>query len=263
MSDMPADPTEPPPGQLRPEALTWAALLAHWMDYAKAAKAAAHAGDENAARHREGTVSVITLQAVAFALRDLARVPAEDRPFARDQAAVLVREHVGRLDGLWRGVPMTEGLLDLIADARLALRLAVYAGAQEAVWTGDDVWVMPDVDHGDLSRGTLVLMAPGTFVMPGEPVAWWNDRPAPDIPDCDVRAIEMPRQVYRQLNDEGVVTGDIIAPVEADLPSGLPLLVPLVENGEPVGYFPTERAEWEAMQRRAMPDGARVDVEHH
>jgi hypothetical protein len=111
----------------------------------------------------------------------------------------------------------------------------------------------------DGEEGTLAIMQPGTIVMSGEPVAWWVERDgspiAQAVPGCRQREVSMPRQVYRQLDEEGRITGDVVAPLDAELPPGMPLLVPLYEQGRPIGHFTLEAEAWEARQRSAMTGG--------
>ncbi|MCA9290317.1 MAG: hypothetical protein KDA25_04255 [Phycisphaerales bacterium] len=242
----------------RVDSLAWPALLAHWMDVARASLALPD--DDAGDRWRASVTPLITLQAVTFALGDLARVPPDGRPFARDQADVLVSGAASRLDAAWRGATMPESLLEIAADARLALLAALYAGTVELVWPGPEPMEMPAIEVA-ASQGTVAVMMPGTRVMAGEPVAWFNEHPAVDIPGCLASETAMPRQVYRQIDADGRVTGDVVAPVEGELPPGLPLLVPLVRDGVPIGTFPMSASEWRAIQARSMPEGA-IPVDH-
>jgi len=240
---------------LHPETLTWTALLAKWMDFARASLAAPK--DAEGDRWRAAVPAVINLQAVTFALADLARLPVEERPLGRDRAELLIEANVRAMHELWRGVPLPESLVEIGADARRALEMSIYAGALELLWPGPAVMVMPSVDVGG-RRGTLAVMQPGTIVMPGEPVAWWVERDGGPIiralPGCRQSEVSVPRQVYRQLDEQGRITGDVVAPINADLPPGMPLLVPLLECGRPIGHFTLEAQAWEAHQRAAMTD---------
>jgi hypothetical protein len=242
---------------LRPEALTWTALLARWMEFAKASVAIPRGHD--GPRWRASVPAVINLQAVAFALGDIARVDARDRPFARDQAAVIIRDAARDLARTWRGAAMPAGLREIVEDARTAHAASRYVGATELLWNGGaggaEVLVMPEVPLDD-ATGTLAAMQPGTLVMPGEPVAWWVGRDggpiASALPACAPHEPAVPRQVYRQLDDEGMIVGDVLAPVTADPEPGIPLLVPLFEDGAPIGRFTHEPGAWEERQRKAM-----------
>jgi len=64
--------------------------------------------------------------------------------------------------------------------------------------------------------------------------------------------VDRPRQVYRQIDDAGRITGDLIAAIETDLPPGMPLLVPLFDRGQPVGHFTMPADQWLTRQREAM-----------
>jgi len=201
--------------------------------------------------------AVITLQAVTFALADLARLPVEERPLGRDRAELLIRQNTATLHDIWRGEPLPESLVEIGADARRALEMSIFAGALELIWDGPQSMVMPASPIGD-TTGTLAVMQPGTIVMPGEPVAWWVERDGGPIiralPGCRQSEVSVPRQVYRQLDEDGRITGDVVAPINADLPPGMPLLVPLFEQGRPIGHFTLEAQAWEAHQRAAMTD---------
>ncbi|MDY7108979.1 MAG: hypothetical protein SYC29_10125, partial [Planctomycetota bacterium] len=227
--------------ELHPETLTWTALLGTWMDYARASVAAPK--DAEGDRWRAAVPAVINLQAVTFALADLARLPVEDRPLARDRAELLIVDNAAKLHELWRGEEMPESLIEISEDARAALERSVFTGAVELVFEGPGTMVMPAAPI-DGEEGTLAIMQPGTIVMPGEPVAWWVERDgspiAQAVPGCRQREVNMPRQVYRQLDEEGRITGDVVAPLDAELPPGMPLLVPLYEQGRPIGHFTLE-----------------------
>lgn len=245
---------------LRPEALSWAALLGQWMEYAQAA--VAQPDDAEGRRWQAAVPHVIELQAVIFALHELGRVARADRPVARDRAAVLVRRAAGALRELWGSEPLPGSLLELFHDATRALEFSIYAGAVELVWAGGQPRVMPALegvgeDIQDLARegGTLLVMMPGTLVMPGEPIAWWLDRPELSLAGGELQPTDRPRQVYRQLDSQGRIVEDVVAPVDSELPPGMPLLVPLVEDGRAVGHFPMSAEEWLDRQRRAMTGG--------
>jgi hypothetical protein len=255
----------PTVSSLRPETLTWTALLAKWMDFAKASLALPE--DDEGDRWRASVPSVINLQAVTFALADLAQVEPADRPHARDKAEVLIRQSARALQEAWRGVPMPASLLEMADDARTALEMSVYAGAQELIWIGPGELVMPAA-RIEGNEGTLAVMQPGTIVMPGEPVAWWCERDgAPlkeGLSDCALAEPDVPRQVFRQIDDGGRIVRDVIAPLNvdpSDLPPGLPLIVPIYEQGRTVGHFTMVADEWLARQRDAMPEsGVSVEV---
>lgn len=246
------------PRPLHPESLTWTALLGRWVDYARASLAIP--SDAAGASWQASVPAVINLQAVTFALSELAELGSDERAFALDKAAVLIRDGAADLARIWGDTP-PESLVEVIDDAQIALACAQHAGAVELIWHGDDVLVMPDVDPGQ-PAGTLAVMQPGTLVMSREPVAWWRGRAdAPlEVPGCVTVPCDEPRQVYRRFDETGRIVGDVVAPIGADPPDGLPLLVPLFADGTRIGHFTLDAADWEARQRTAMT-GERVSVE--
>ncbi|MHC5113240.1 MAG: hypothetical protein ACYTGP_02280 [Planctomycetota bacterium] len=243
---------------LNPDSLTWTAMLARWVEYAKATLAIP---SDAAGESWQASVSaVINLQAVTFALAEVDELAGAERAFALDKAAVLISDNATALARVWGDV-LPESLTEVCDDARAALLAARHVGAVELVWQGDDVLVMPDVDPGE-PAGTFAVMQPGTLVMRREPVAWWSGRAdAPlEIPGCAVVPCAEPRQVYRRFDESGRIVGDVVLPITADPPDALPLLVPLFEDGEVIGRFTVDATEWEACQRAGMT-GDRVRVE--
>ncbi|HRQ76406.1 MAG TPA: hypothetical protein PK098_10860 [Phycisphaerales bacterium] len=240
---------------LQTEALTWTGLLSQWVRFAQSAPALPKNAEGE--RWRAAVPSVIALQAVTFALNDLARLPVADRAHARDKADMMIRDHTATLMSIWQGDAMPNAVQEMIADADDALARAAFAGAIELIWPGPGAMVMPAVDIDLNAGGTLLIMQPGTIVMPGEPVAWWADRDGEEL----TRALigfpasqpESPRQVYRQMRADGVMVCDVIAPLAMEpAPDGMPLLVPLLECGRAIGRFTLDAAEWESIQRNAM-----------
>lgn len=111
---------------------------------------------------------------------------------------------------------------------------------------------MPDVAiPEERMPRTVAVMTPGTPVMPGCPVAWWVGGLVPEVRGCLVREAPEPVQVYRQFDADGLATEDLVAPLEA-LPPGMPLIVPLREDGQPIGHFLQPREVWSAMQSQAL-----------
>lgn len=102
--------------------LTWAALLGHWTDAARAAVALPDEGDGR--RLKDVLPSIITLQAVWFALQHLDELSPAQRALGLDRAAVLIDEHERRVRAAWAGETIPEGVLDLIGDAREQWRAA-------------------------------------------------------------------------------------------------------------------------------------------
>lgn len=244
---LPRDESDPPDAT---RVVTWAGLLARWMEFARSAVALPTVGD--GARWRASIAPVIALHAVAMALRELHLVAETDRPLARDRAAITVADACAILGATWRGEPMPESMAALRDDALLALELAAFAGAVELRWLGPGILVMPDLGPHSIG-GTLCIAPPGTPMMPSEPIAWWVGRPGVELAECVTAPVVVPRQVYRQLDLDGRAVRDLLVPLNDEPPPGMPLLVPLYEDGHAVGHLPQDVATWAALQRGAMP----------
>ncbi|MFK7960757.1 MAG: hypothetical protein AB8G96_09545 [Phycisphaerales bacterium] len=248
------------------DTLSWAALLAQCSDFAKASAAWGESGDEG--RWRTSTAPIIALQSTTFALHQLSRVEEAERPLARDKAEMTIRREVGAIDAAWRGIPMPAELLALQDEARTALERSNYVDAVELVWTGEEPFEVPAglariVDAIECGRepraGTLLVAQPGTLIMPGSPVAWWNERPWPDVNGAfdalEPIETDRPRQIYRQLNAVGRIFGDSVRPIWSEPDAGMPLLVPLLDRGRTVGRFTVDPEHWAEQQRAAMDAG--------
>jgi hypothetical protein len=98
--------------------VTWPALLAHWLAFAKASIAFPQTPEGD--RLRAAVPSIINLQAVTFALAELHLLPAADRSAAIDRAAHLIDQHASLLTGMFVAAPNAE-ITTLISDARAAL----------------------------------------------------------------------------------------------------------------------------------------------
>lgn len=233
-----------------PDPLSWAALLARWTEFAAAARA--WPKDLDGERWSRSVPEVIRLQAVTHALHEIEALAEGERSLARDRAAVTVAQAAHALDAAWRGEAMPESILDALDDAQRAMARAAWAGMRMAWWAGPGVLDMPELafDAGSMPS-TVAVMAPGTPVMPGCPVAWWVGGHMPELPGCAAGAAHEPVQVYRQFDSGGLATEDLVAPLDA-LPPGMPLLVPLREEGESIGHFLQPRDSWRAMQSHAL-----------
>jgi hypothetical protein len=263
------EPIRAPERSLAVRDLVWTGLLARWIDFAKASTILPdHAEDDTDLRPRwkRSVVPIIELQATIRALGELDEVPVADRPRARDLAEVVVRRAAGALDEAWSGVPLPDHLLELLDDANLALRAAIYAGIEEIVWPGPGRFIVPAFDVGSELVGTLAVMPPGTIALPGEPISWWTERERPTAPaealaGCIVRRAEAgPLQVYREVDPHGRFVRDVVAPLEGELPAGLPLLVALSIDGSAAGRFLHPSDQWLAMQERAFAGRATIPV---
>lgn len=232
-------------------ALTWAALLGKWTDFAKAAVALPTDGDGG--RWRDAVAPVITLQAVTHALGELDGIDDADRPAALDRAELLCREAAGRLHELWRGEALPGEVGALIEESRVAFELAANAGIEWLVASESLVAPHPADLLERLVRdgfaGDLFLPSPGVPLFKGA-VAAFARAPGGAAPDDrTIHAVEafltrrggrlapperisVPRQVFRQLDfATGRVTRDLVVPMNDDLPPGQPLLVLAVEAG--------------------------------
>jgi hypothetical protein len=231
--------------------LAWAALLARWVEVAKASRRLPDDGDGG--RWKRSVAAVIELEATILALGDLASLPPGHRAAARDLAEVAVQRAAARLHEAWGDEPMPAELLGLEDQAIVALRESLYAGLEELLWPGPGLLEIPELDLGpEPHRGTLAVMPPGSLAAPGEPVCFFADREPPAIPGCVRQRAPRPRQVYRGLDDSGRFIGDLVAPLEDDLPPGLPMLVPISLGGTPIAGFPGSREEWLGLQRAAL-----------
>lgn len=101
--------------------ITWPALLAHWLTFAKASIAFSKTPEGD--RLRAAVPSIINLQAVTFALAELHLLPQADRPAAIDKAAHLIDQHTKLLTDLF-AASQNEEITTLIQDARTALQTA-------------------------------------------------------------------------------------------------------------------------------------------
>lgn len=102
--------------------LTWAALLAHWVDIARSSLALP--ADAEGRRMRASVPDLIMLQAVWFALQHVEHLDPAERRLGFDRAQVLVERHAAAIEQRWRGESLPEGCRDLISDARDALQRA-------------------------------------------------------------------------------------------------------------------------------------------
>ncbi len=246
----------------RLEPIAWIALVARWVEVARASRAIPTAD----ARLLASIAPLIAIEANTAALAELAGVPEGERVHARDLAEISIRGAASELDRLWRGEEWPDELHRACEAAEQALRLAIYAGLEEFIVDGDAAYEVRewDLGLGDAPRGTLAAMAPGTIAMPGEPIAWWCGRPAPrgnDAAPILRRAAAGPVQIYRALDERGRFTGDRITGIEGDVVAGLPLLTPILLDGNAIGRFLEPRASWLAMQRAALGDRTRIPVE--
>lgn len=279
------------PSPLRSEVLTWTALLGRWIEFAQASIALPD-DDRESANWKASVAPIINLQAVTFALGDLEHLPESEHALARDKAAILIERSESELLAIWNtgdnealaatfGEILPEQIDEMLDEALRALERAGWINGRVAIWPGPGVLTMPEVDLGDRPRaGTVLLAAPGTLIMPNEPVACWVRRPDLTIDGCDIHAMNDPVQLYRVFADDGThFTHDEVESLlnESALADGddedddddvdqvdaprqrVPLLIPLCADGEKIGEFPIERNAWIELQRNMM-DADRLPV---
>lgn len=106
--------SEPEP--LNTEGLTWAALLARWVDFARSALALPE--DDVGRRLRDSVADIIMLQAVWFALDQMDQLSADQCALGLDRAEILIDKHSAALTERWRDQSLPALLVELVDDAR-------------------------------------------------------------------------------------------------------------------------------------------------
>lgn len=249
--------------RLNSDALTWTTLLSKWVEFAQASLALPR--DAEGDRWRQSVPAIINLQAVTFALNELDRLPARHRAYARDKAEVLIDENAAELERIWADGDLPEMVLGVLDDAADAFVIAAWCDLRELIWRGENPLVIPEFEIPELldqlgqdGCGMLAIAQPGTFIMPGEPLAWWCDFDPPQraanvmeerFPGSEIAAAKLPRQVFRQFEDDGRITGDVIAWADSEDVDGLPLLLPFFVDGKRIGSFTLDAKQWEEAQR--------------
>ena len=107
------------PQPLSTRKLTWAALLARWVEFARSAVALPD--NPPGRRMRQSIADIIVLQAVCFALGELDQLPVDQRALGMDRAEVLIDKHSEAIMTRWGDEPLPTALNELIDDARAAL----------------------------------------------------------------------------------------------------------------------------------------------
>lgn len=229
---------------------TWALLLAHWTDFARSAVALPAAGEGG--RLRAAVPSIIGLQAVTYALAALDALAPDEYAAAQDKAEVLLRRHAAELHAAWRGEPLPGGVADLLIDAHAALRATREGGVEFEVGAGVAAVELDETARSTVASrlvaasfaGDLWLVRPAVRMVAGMPCAFLRGpggRPPGDeaagivlglLPRSIVRRVSGMRQVYRTSGPAG--PRDDAIQMDAALPEGMPLLVPVLEAGRPV-----------------------------
>lgn len=236
------------------------ALLSKWLEFAQASLALPENAEGD--RWRRSVPAIINLQAVTFALDELDTLPAVHRPYARDKAETLIDEHAAALEGIWESSEMPEMVVEALHAAAGGLVAAEWCDLTELIWRGEKPLLMPELEIDELLSqfeqpdcGTLTIAQPGTYIMPGEPLAWWCDidgepqRIRERLADSETADASFPRQVFRQFDDDGRIIRDIVAWTDSEGIDGLPLLLPVLVKGERLGGFTLDQEQWEQAQR--------------
>lgn len=230
-------------------AMTWAALLGKWTEFAQSALALPK--DDEGGRLREAVPSIIGLQAVTHALAELDDLESDERALGLDRADMLIRQHAGEVNRIWKGHDIPEALREMVDDARLALRLQRESGFEWVV-AGESLLTphpgeLASLLIGNGFAGDLFLPTPGVPIFEGAPAAFVRG-----VQDSDElfelieaavgdflgeaegpERIPVARQVYRQFDfSKGGPVRDVVRAMDAELTPGQPLLVPVILSGE-------------------------------
>lgn len=233
------------------KAMTWAALLGKWAEFARSAVALPDDGDGGLLK--KAVPDIIALQSITHALGEINDLDHDERALGLDRAEIGIREHASSINSTYRGEPMPEGVSELIDDAMLALAAASGGGLE---WTvADDRIVCPHpLELADALleagfAGDLFLPTPGVPIFAPAPCAFIR-HPGGSPIEPELAAViadflsvsgeitepeqrPEPRQVYRQFDfAKGGPVRDYVVPMESDLPAGQPLLVPAILAGE-------------------------------
>ncbi|MDG2094020.1 MAG: hypothetical protein P8J89_01975, partial [Phycisphaerales bacterium] len=99
---------------------------------------------------------------------------------------------------------------------------------------GPDPIMMPSIEFID-PVGVYTVMAEGTPVMPGSPMAWWSqvelDRVRSITLPGGLHLLRYPVQVWRCRNDQDLFFEDVVTDLDTQLEPDLPLMVPRVLDG--------------------------------
>lgn len=248
--------------------MTWAYLLARWTEFARAS--VSFPDDGMGKRWKAVVPNIIGLQALTHALAEAKHLSADEHALALERAELGIRTHAGKIHEVWRGEPMPDSLIELIDDTRLAHEIARSLGIEYRVSADrlvvPDLMPMVEAIRGSGWRGTVRIAPAGTVLFAGEPVVFVS--PCVGVPDAvhetmgavqGVARVEepvVPTQVYRQMDERtGRVTGDLIAPLRTELPPGRPLLLAVLDGGQPTGQLDGHDADrWLSQQRAAGLD---------
>ena len=239
------DPTDP---------MTWASLLARWMDLARTSQALV---GQPGIVDRRAVPALITFEAIAMAMQHLGGLTATERNFALDQAAVLLDARRADLEDAFDELPGQ--LLQAEIDAVRSIDEARRSFAWTILWEGPGPLVMPDVTSVPARAsddGMVAVMLPNTLALPGEPIAWWLGRDEPmlarGIAGCRATPLDQALQVWRAFDETGRAIEDRVRDVSDDGPLGaVPLIVPRLLDGCRL-EVPTLSDAWPPMDEKTL-----------
>jgi hypothetical protein len=208
----------------------WTVLIAQAMQMASAARTlpADAAGD----RVRRGVPWLVQLMAVELAMDRLAELEPSARPYARDQAELLLQQAGAQLGRIWHAEPMPDFMLESMERSRAALSRSLYAGLSGLRWEGSEPMIVPAWTDAVRDPG-------GTLAVPLS------------CPGCACVDLPAPVQVYRVFDQNGRFLRGCHVPLHEPLVAGMPMLVPLWLDAKPVGSLQRDPERWLDMQRRA------------
>lgn len=229
--------------------MTWAALLAKWVEASRASIAFPKTPEWD--RVRGALPHLIGLQALTRALDELGTLEPDARAAGMDMARVLLAKHGGEVRGAWPeggAEAMPRAVREIVDDAALALDLAAMGGlewcvADDAVIAEHPAALLTALVAGGFA-GDLYLPTPGVPVFEGCPVAFLRGA----APDAEAEIAEEiagflggvgeaewrpgPRPVYRQFDfGVGRVVRDVVVAPGTPAPGGQPLLIGAVLGG--------------------------------
>jgi len=176
---------------------------------------------------------MITLQAITFSLSEMESVRPAERLLGWDRADLLYEESMEALDEAW-GPEMPADIVDTIEQAEKALEGVLDRFHLVLIHDGPDPIMMPSIEFID-PVGVYTVMAEGTPVMPGSPMAWWSqvelDRVRSITLPGGLHLLRYPVQVWRCRNDQDLFFEDVVTDLDTQLEPDLPLMVPRVLDG--------------------------------
>ncbi|MBG81422.1 MAG: hypothetical protein CMJ39_12040 [Phycisphaerae bacterium] len=219
---------------LQPGNLSWAALLGKWMDFAKASTVLPDTVEGH--QWRASVAPMITLQGITFAMAELEQVEASQRLLGWDRGELLVDQASIELDECW-GPDLPSSVLETIQSAESALTDVIDRFTPVLVAEAGAPSLMPSVPLLE-PLGASAVVAAGTTVMPGAPIAWWSEVDFDQLRSLELPGIlelwQSPIQVWRHWDEQDVFTEDVVTSLDAEHEQALPLLVPRVLEGIPL-----------------------------